>query len=306
MTAWHYATIAFQPYPDVGEFVNIGALALAVPARVLAYRLLPAQTTGRIHGFFPELDLAIYKEGRKRLEGELQRLEMAVNSAKGDDKLITPGHAQSALALDSGDASTLFKALTAPRDGLFRFHDKGTRLAEDASSLLDSLFDRYVARLTAETEDPEEQRLVHEMDVLLREWKVRGYYRRDVRVGPESFLVKFPFGYQPDESVAPQRVIKPLNLAQPTSTQVYHHGDMWVANFKRLTRLNALPPHVLLPVKMPLATRGASRNVITAAEEIAGQLREFHITLKGTEDRQALRAFAEVTADHQESLVLKA
>ncbi len=297
-TAWNIATIAFQPYPDVGEFVNVGALAVAMPDRLLAFRLLPAQTTSRIHAFFPELDLAIYKEGRRRLDVELERLEMAVNHTQGEhlaQRRVPPG--QPPLPGTEGTADTLFKSLTAPRDGLFRFHAKGTRLADSAEDLLDGVFERYIIRITAASDDPEEMRLVHEVSHLLDEWKVRRHYRRDVRVGTDAFHVRFPFGYQPDESAAPQRVIKPLNLAQANSTQIYHHGDMWIANLKRLRNLKAMPARVMLPVKMPLATRGASRECIAAAEEMVDQLRQTKITIAPSDDHRALREFAEIVQD---------
>lgn len=294
-TAWNFATLVFQPYPDVGEFVNVGVLALAVPARILAYRLLPAQATARIHGFFPELDIAIYKEGRRRIEAELQRLEATINSTQGEGAHHSRATAeQPPLPGSEVQADTLFKALTAPRDGLFRFHAKGTRLAPDPEALLNSLFDRYITRDTAENDDPEEIRLVRQVGDWLEQWKLRRFYRKDVRVGPEDFPIRFPFGYQPDPEAAPQRVIKPLNLAQPTTLQVFHHGDLWVANVKRLHRMNALPPHVLLSVKMPLATRGASRAVIQAAEEIHGQLASTSIRLAAADDMKALREFAEI------------
>ena len=294
-TAWHYATLAFQPYPDVGEFVNVGVLALAAPARVLAYRLLPAQTTARIRGFFPELDIAVYKEGRRRLEAELQRLEATINSQQGEGGSqirLAPGQ----LPLPGAEvhAETLFKALTAPRDGLFRFHAKGIRLAEDPEALLDALFDRYISRQTAENDDPEEIRLVRQVGDWLEQWKLRRFYRKDVRVGPDEFHIRFPFAYQPEEQTLPQRVIKPLNLAQANSTQIYHHGDLWIANVDRLERLDALPPRVLLPVKMPLATRGATRTVILAAEEIFAQLAKRKVTLAQADDTKTLREFAEI------------
>ena len=303
-TAWNFATIAFQPYPDVGEFVNVGVLAVAMPDRLLAYRLLPAQATARIHGFFPELDLATYKEGRRRIEAEMQRLESAINSAQGDGQNLRVLPGQSPLPGTELHADALFKALTAPRDGLFRFHAKGTRLASSGESLLDALFDRYVSRNTAESEDPEETRLVHEVGNLLEEWKLRRLYRKDVRVGTDAFHVRFPFGHQPDEAAAPDRVIKPLNLAQANSTQIYHHGDMWVANLNRLTNLHTLPDRVLLPVKMPLTTRGASREAVTAAEEIREQLRKTKVILAEAGDRKALREFAEIA--QETSLVLTA
>lgn len=304
-TAWSHATIAFQPYPDVGEFVNVGVLAVAAPARVLAYRLLPAHTTARIHAFFPELNLRIYKEGRKRIEAELKRIEESVNTAKGEGlERIVPGPRQSPLFLGEGDAGSLFKALTAPRDGLFRFHAKGSRLALDSENILDVLFERYVIRATAEVEDPEEIRLVHEVSRLLDQWKLRRLYRKDVCVGTDAFHVRFPFGYQPDEDRLPARVIKPLNLAQANSTQIYHHGDMWVANLSRLKKLKALPERVFLPVKMPLANRGANRDAVHAAEEINEQLSKFRVaTVAEAGDRQALRKFAEIPMDND--LVLK-
>lgn len=304
-TAWHYATIAFQPYPDVGEFANVGVLAVAAPARVLAYRLLPARMVGRIQGFFPELDITIYREGRKRLEAELERLEAAVNNhstGQGQPPVaLTEG--QPPLAIHAQDAGTLFKALTAPRDGLFRFHPKGVRLGSDPTALLDALFERHVNRSTAEVEDPEEMRLVHQVGHLLEEWRLRRLYRRNVHVGGEAFTVRFPFGYQPDETKEPQRVIKPLNLDHPSSTHIYHHGDQWVANLKRLRQHHHLPAHVLLPVRMPLIMRGASRTTVAAAEEIHGQLQQTGVTLAPADDLKALRAFAEV--ETQGTLVLE-
>lgn len=297
-TAWNIATIAFQPYPDVGEFVNVGALAVAVPDRLLAFRLLPAQTTGRIHAFFPELDPAIYKEGRRRLDAELERLVLTVNHTLGESpaqRRVPAG--QPPLPGTEGTAENLFKSLTAPCDGLFRFHPKGTRLAPSAEDLLDAVFERYIIRTTAASEDPEEMRLVHEVGSLLEEWKVRRLYRRDVRVGTEVFHVRFPFAYQPDESAAPQRVIKPLNLAQANSTQIYHHGDMWIANFKRLHQLKVMPGRVMLPVKMPLATRGASKACRTAADDMVAQLRQTQITIAPADDRRALREFAEIAQE---------
>lgn len=297
-TAWNYATLAFQPYPDVGEFVNVGVLALAVPARVLAYRLLPAQATARIHGFFPELDITIYKEGRRRIEAELQRLEATINSTHGEGTHhLRAAPEQPPLPGAEVQADTLFKALTAPRDGLFRFHAKGTRLAADPATLLDALFDRYITRNTAESDDPEEIRLVRQVGDWLEQWKLRRFYRKDVRVGPDEFPIRFPFGYQPDPEAAPQRVIKPLNLAQANPLQVFHHGDVWLANVNRLHRMGALPPHVLLSVKMPLATRGAARAIVQAAEEIRGQLARTPILIAEADDTKTLREFAEITQE---------
>jgi hypothetical protein len=302
-TAWNFAPLAFHPYPDVGEFVNVGVLALAVPARVLAYRLLPAQATARIHGFFPELDIAIYKEGRRRIEAELQRLESTINSTQGEGAHHPRAAAdQPPLPGSEVQADTLFKALTAPRDGLFRFHAKGTRLAASPDDLLDALFDRYITRNTAESDDPEEIRLVRQMGDWLEQWKLRRFYRSDVRVGPDEFPIRFTFGYQPDPEAAPQRVIKPLNLAQANPLQVFHHGDLWVANVKRLQRMNALPPHVLLSVKMPLATRGAARAIIKAAEEIHDQLARTPIRLAAADDMKTLREFAEIPQESTLSL----
>lgn len=293
-TAWNYATIAFQPYPDVGEFVNVGVLALAMPARVLAYRLLPAQATARIHGFFPELDITIYKEGRRRIEAELQRLEATINSVHG-----VGVHAADQPPLPGAEvqADTLFKALTAPRDGLFRFHAKGTRLAADPAALLDTLFDRYITRNTAESDDPEEIRLVRQVGDWLEQWKLRRFYHKDVRVGPIDYPIRFPFGYQPDPDAGPQRVIKPLNLDQAKPLQIFDHGDQWVNRITRLQVLNALPPRVLLPVKMPLATRGAARAAVQAAEEIFAKLAKTQVTLAQADDAKALREFAEIAQE---------
>jgi hypothetical protein len=305
--AWQHATIAFQPYPDVGEFVNVGVLALAVPGRVLAYRLLPARATARIQGFFPELNPAIYREGRASLQAELERIENAVNAppvpAGPGPSPSSSDARQGVFDLEEGNAETLFRALTAPRDGLFRFHPRGAILSTDAVSALDTLFERYVTRTKPDAHVPGQAQLTREVEKWLGEWQLRHLYRKDVRVGTEAFHVKFPFGYQPQEEEAPRRVIKPLNLSGFNSTEIYHYGDGWVASFNRLYRMEKLPAGVLLPVKMPLANRGAAHTSIKAAEEIVRQLEELNVTVTDAEDRSRIREFAQIQA---EDLVLRA
>jgi hypothetical protein len=293
---WQHATIIFQPYPDVGEFVNVGVLALAAPGRTFAFRLLPASMTARIRGFFPELDPDIYKEGRARLAGELNRIESAVNALplNAPDGTQPPDARQDLLEFEDGSHESLFRALTAPRDGLFRFHPKGAILAQDAESALHRLFERYVIRVNPDHVDAEEIRLTQEVESWLSEWRLRRHYKKDVRVGTDAFRVKFPFAYQPEESEPPQRAIKPLNLSKSNSTEIYHHGDLWVSSLNRLKKFGQLPSGVLLPVKMPLATRGATRENITAAEDIFSQLETLKVTVANSEDRAKIREFAEI------------
>ena len=67
----NYAAIGFRPYPELGEFVNVGIVAIEAKSRYLGYKLIATQRTKRIAVCFPQLDLGLYKAGLKRLESEL-------------------------------------------------------------------------------------------------------------------------------------------------------------------------------------------------------------------------------------------
>lgn len=65
----NYSVIRFLPYPETREVVNIGILACCPQVGWMDYAL-ELRKTKRISDFLPELDMNLYRAGRKHLQAE--------------------------------------------------------------------------------------------------------------------------------------------------------------------------------------------------------------------------------------------
>jgi Protein of unknown function (DUF3037) len=289
----NYATISFRPHWELGEFVNVGILAIEAQSRYLSYKLLPAQRTKRISACFPELDLAIYRAGLKRFESELAALAIETNLWTDDTRQVGRSHpAQGDLFVPPGD-TTLFRELTAPTISPFFYGVRGTRLTNDLDSCLEALFHRFVERHDLTTADFEEKKLVREIRRLLHSQRLDRLYREAPWVGTDAYHVGIPLAFQPEGEPVPLRAIKPLNLDQATPTRIYTHGDEWISKLRRLDSVGHRPPNFLFVVRKP-ADEGEE---LAAAEEICESLRQLGAAVAGITDRDAILAFARPPLD---------
>jgi hypothetical protein len=106
--------------------------------------------TGRVTGFFPELDNQIFKASIIGVTRELERVQGNYGSTMG--QVITMDLVQRQMGR--------FQELIRRREGLLHFGDSGTRLVQDPEIALGELFDHYVNRQFAqkeyqESDDPE-------------------------------------------------------------------------------------------------------------------------------------------------------
>src|SRR5690606_20109979 len=140
----HYAAIGFRPYPELGEFVNVGIVAVEAKSRYLRYQLLAPHLTRRIRVCFPELDLSLYRSGLRRLESELAALSIETNLWSDDARQVAKNHPAQIDLFAGSDEGNLFERLTAPQGSPFFYASRGTRLCEDMDLTLAALYDRYV------------------------------------------------------------------------------------------------------------------------------------------------------------------
>lgn len=265
----NYAAIGFRPYPELGEFVNVGVLAVEAKSRFLNYRLISAHRTRRISTCFPQFDVALYRSGLKRLEGDLVALTTEMNQWTDDLRKVPKSHpAQSDFLVP--DEENLFQRLTVPQGSPFFYASRGTRLCDDMEATLDLLYSRYVEHKHLTQADYEEKRLVRDIRKLLSSQRLGRMYKEAPWVGTDAYHVGIPLAFTPRGSETPEKAIKPLNLARSTPTPIYTYGDEWIAKIHRLRRVGCLPEEFLFVVRMPES--GEER---VAAEEICeGLLRE--------------------------------
>lgn len=123
--ACQYAIGRFLPYPQGGEFVNVGAIIYCPATGFLNFKL-EAEEFRRVTDFFPELEVDFYREGLAAWNNDLNRIHRFADNCK--------------------DAASCFAEAVKPKAGAFRFGPVGSVLTPDPQQELERLFKRYVLR----------------------------------------------------------------------------------------------------------------------------------------------------------------
>lgn len=285
----NFAAIGFRPYPELGEFINVGIVAVEARSRYLGYRLVSPQRTRRVSTSFPQLDLAIYRSGLRRLDRELSALAIETNHWTDDSRQVARNHPAQSDFLVGHDETDLFGRLTAPTGSPFFFASRGTRLCDDMDEAIAALYERYVEHRHLTQADYEEKQLTRDIRRLLQTQRLGRLYREAPWVGTSAYHVGIPLAFTPRGSETPEKAIKPLNLARSTPTPIYTYGDEWIAKVNRLKRVGCLPESFLFVVKMPEDGEGR-----VAAEEICEGLAREGVQVVEVGDEDAILAFAKI------------
>lgn len=271
--ACQYALLRFRPFVETGEFANVGIVLLAPEARFFGFKLL--QRYGRITKFFHQLDRKVYLHGRELFKEELNRFTLELRRLALDGRKTQP---------DIALARNLFNELVRPREAMLQFADQRIILAEDPKAKLGELFDHYVERNFV-TREYQERLLENTVRRLLYRASIGAKFQRE-KIGTEDFAVNFPFVLMAGGK--PQRIIKPLHLAQSDSTKILTHGGQWVDRIRRLRKRDALPEDVLVPVSAP----NAGTRTYEAFSEIRDELLEMRVDVVSANDEGRILRFA--------------
>jgi hypothetical protein len=114
------------------------------------------------------------------------------------------------------------------------------------------------------------------------------FYKQDQRVGDDHYHVVLPFVHF--DGNTPIKVIKPLHMDKPMTTDIYRHGDAWVSTVRRLRQINRLPKDFLFAVHYP----GANSKGHAAAKDICDELQQLGTQTVPFADTEAIRRFAQV------------
>ncbi|KTC60157.1 MULTISPECIES: DUF3037 domain-containing protein [Pseudomonas syringae group] len=246
----NYSILRFLPYPETGEFVNIGVVVLASNGE-FHYQL--DRTRQRVTRFFKTLDHKIYLRARDEVRAELTRLESFFTERKGE----------------IGPSISAFKHLIHPRETMMRFSDPGSIGTNDIKKTLAELYEHYVNHSFA-TKEYQERVLERELGSLLAVANLKQRYKEQ-KLGTKLYEVRFPFVMVADEKV--HQAIKPLYFGQGDSSKIYDHGDAWVSKMKRLKAIKRLAKDTLFIVEPPsdgLKLMAAFNEVVSDLEGFAG------------------------------------
>lgn len=273
--ACSYAALRFMPYRETGEFANVGVVVWAPEAGFFGHLSNP-KLGKRLRGFFPELDLHIYREALKGSKSLLAALEnqFAIKAMIGEGRHAT--------LVDR------FHELVRTREGMLTFGPTGALLAATPEKALEDLYQRLVLRQFAQQAQYQEVVMQKRLATCLRTWNLNTFYRRGI-VGDDQFHVSVPFVHH--VGIRAQKILRPLDLDREDTTSIYKHGDQWVVSMQRLKRFNTLPDKVVIPVHLPVA--GERRN---AALQVVEDFRAFGALAVSIDDQDALHEAASVVA----------
>lgn len=245
----NYSILRFLPYPETGEFVNIGIVLIANNGD---FRFKIEQKRQRVTNFFPSLDSKIFRRARREIDAELARLSGFFTQNRSDIGVLL----------------STFKHLIHPRETMMRFSDPGTMATDNADIALKTLFDHYVNHSFA-TKEYQETVLEKQLGRLLSESNLRQRYS-DRKLGTIEYPVKFPFVLC--ENQTPVQAIKPIHLGHDEPSKILEHGDAWISKVRRLSAAGQLADDTLFIAGPP---ESGMPKLLKAYREISEELKTF-------------------------------
>ncbi|MFW3895316.1 DUF3037 domain-containing protein [Pseudomonas bharatica] len=258
----NYSILRFLPYPETGEFVNIGIVLIANNGD---FRFKIEKKRQRVTNFFPSLEAKIFLRARREVEAELTRLSGFFTANRSDLSAILG----------------TFKHLIHPRETMMRFSDPGTMAVENANDAINVLFDHYVNHSFANKEY-QETVLERQLGKLLSSSNLKQRYS-DLKLGSTDYVVKFPFVMV--NGSEPVQALKPLHLGHDEPAKIIEHGDAWISKIRRLSATEDLARDTLFIAGPPEEGRP---KLLRAFKEICDELKSFPgVRVTSTAETQA-------------------
>ncbi|MCX9150494.1 DUF3037 domain-containing protein [Pseudomonas sp. TB1-B1] len=245
----NYSILRFLPYPETGEFVNIGIVLIANNGD---FRFKIEKKRQRITNFFPSLDAKIFVRARREIDVELTRLSGFLTVNREDVGLLL----------------STFKHLIHPRETMMRFSDPGTMATDNADQALATLFDHYVNHSFA-TKEYQETFLERQLGKLLAASNLKQRYSEQ-KLGNADYPVKFPFVLM--SGIEPVQALKPIHLGHDESAKIIEHGDAWISKIRRLNAAGQLAKDTLFIAGPP---EEGKPKLLKAYREISEELKSF-------------------------------
>lgn len=245
----NYSILRFLPYPETGEFVNIGIVLIANNGD---FRFKIEKKRQRITNFFPSLDAKIFVRARREIDVELARLSGFLTVNREDVALLL----------------STFKHLIHPRETMMRFSDPGTMATDNADQALATLFDHYVNHSFA-TKEYQETFLERQLGKLLAASNLKQRYSEQ-KLGNADYPVKFPFVLM--SGTEPVQALKPIHLGHDESAKIIEHGDAWISKIRRLNAAGQLAKDTLFIAGPP---EEGKPKLLRAYREISEELKSF-------------------------------
>ena len=266
--ACHYTIVRFLPYPETGEFANVGIVVACPENGFFGFKLLKRKF-GRVTKFFDEIGSDTCSQSLAMFDMELSRISAVVKERRQSPE----------------ELRSLFNSLIHPREAIIRFSESSIRLAESPEQIVESLFLFYVERNFV-TQEYKELQLVQRVRNVVNSLKLEKPFRQK-NLGDELAQASFPLVQM--ENQHPIKVIKPFFLGQNSPGKIISHGGAWVDKVRRLRKRKLLPQATLFAIDGPAEADG---NRYLAYQEICEDLIRLDVEVIRSSQEQQLIQFA--------------
>lgn len=274
--ACNYTVLRFLPYPETGEFVNLG-IAMGCPDLHWFDFRLETRRVDRITGFFPELkhNKEAFVEGRKLFKAELDRMHTILND--GDETQLR-------FKENAQRFNQAFLALVRPREEAFCFSTPRTCLTDDPKQTLHTLFEHYIERGFAQKPEYQETLMTRRLRTVFSAKKLMQHYVEHTFTG-DLCTAHFPFVRQHEAHFT--RAIRPLDLDKKETHQIVAHADAWKSKLERLETIPEHPENTLFVVRKP---EGGKR--LDVCQQMCAELEQVGANLLPSADQTGILDFA--------------
>lgn len=233
-----------MPFADVGEFANIGIVALDSRNEVLQFRLARARFR-RLREFFGE-------DAYRAYGAAIEHLRLELDSLTTGDGFWANWHPDKA-----------FFHLTRRHESSIIFSEVRSLLSKDRiDDVVDALFTRLIERQRQEAHD---LGLIKDIRHELVANGIKGF--RAIRVADDVVPVTFPLAHRNGTLNA----IQPLVFTQKTPLAVFDHGAMWKRRLSYLLdREKISEKSVILAIDPP--SEGAGKPLQSAYNEAMNEI----------------------------------
>jgi len=275
--ACNYTILRFLPYPETGEFVNLGVI-LGCPDLHWFDFQMETRRVDRITGFFPELkhNKEAFIEGRKMFRDELERMRVLLANNKDQTQLRFKENAKM--------FNQVFLNLVRPREEVFCFSQPRTCLTDDPSNALETLFKRYVERSFAMRPEYQETLMTRRLRTVFKAEDINRYYT-EYTFGNDLCRAHFPFVRQTENRFT--RAIHPLDLDKTETPSIVEHADRWKTRIERLKTVPEHPEHIMFVVRQP-----ENGKRLDVCQQMCKELEDTGATIIPNNDRTSILDFA--------------
>ncbi|MGI9274583.1 MAG: DUF3037 domain-containing protein [Endozoicomonas sp.] len=225
--ACRYAIVQFMPYPETGEFANVGVIAVVPGQNHFAFQL-ELTRYGRLTKFFKHLDHRVFTQSIKHLHEELLYLEEAVSNGQ-----MT--------------ALQAFELIVRPLEAILRFNKERIKMTHKPLVIANELFSRFVLHDFAQKKNYEHE-LQSRVGHLVRNLNLRHQFKKE-KIGT-LYPVTMPLVQNTEKQRL--RAIQPLHFDRTEPEKIIEHGNLWIGKLSTLQELNELPEEILIPVEKPV------------------------------------------------------